>query len=177
MTITIFLVVFAVLAIVALVVSARGRSAHVADVAELEGRLRPVDVLAFRNLVDLSEEEFLRDNLPPRAFRAIQRERISAAVEYVNCVAQNASLLLRLGEAARASTDPEIANAGNELVESALRIRIYALSAGIKLRARLVLPGLTVSPTAVSNSYENLTGLVSRLGRLQHRSREMVAAS
>jgi hypothetical protein len=92
-------------------------------------------------------------------------------------VAQNASLLLRLGEAARASADPEVAYAGRELVESALRIRIYALSAAMKLRARRVLPGLSVSPSAVSSAYEDLTGLVSRLGRLQHRSGQLAAAS
>jgi hypothetical protein len=177
MIITVILVVFALLAMGALIMAARGRSVTVTDVAELEGKLRPVDLLAFRNLVAAEEEEFLRSNLPAKVFRVVQKERIGAAVEYVQCVAQNASLLLRLGEAARASADPEIANAGRELVESALRIRIYALSAAMKLRARRVLPGLSVSPSAVSSSYENLTGLVSRLGRLQHRSEQLAAAS
>ena len=177
MIITVILVVFALLAMGALIMAARGRSGTVTDVAELEGKLRPVDLLAFRNLVAAEEEEFLRSNLPAKVFRVVQKERIGAAVEYVQCVAQNASLLLRLGEAARASADPEIANAGRELVESALRIRIYALSAAMKLRARRVLPGLSVSPIAVSSSYENLTGLVSRLGRLQHRSEQLAAAS
>ena len=177
MIITVILVGFALLAMGALIMAARGRSGTVTDVAELEGKLRPVDLLAFRNLVAAEEEEFLRSNLPAKVFRVVQKERIGAAVEYVQCVAQNASLLLRLGEAARASADPEIANAGRELVESALRIRIYALSAAMKLRARRVLPGLSVSPSAVSSSYENLTGLVSRLGRLQHRSGQLAAAS
>jgi len=177
MIITVILVVFALLAMGALIMAARGRSGTVTDVAELEGKLRPVDLLAFRNLVAAEEEEFLRSNLPAKVFRVVQKERIGAAVEYVQCVAQNASLLLRLGEAARGSADPEIANAGRELVESALRIRIYALSAAMKLRARRVLPGLSVSPSAVSSSYENLTGLVSRLGRLQHRSEQLAAAS
>lgn len=177
MIITIILVVFALLAMGALIVAARGRSGTVTDVAELQGRLRPVDVLAFRNLVDADEEEFLRSKLPAKVFRMVQRERIGAAVEYVQCVAQNASVLLRLGEAARASADPEIANAGRELVESALKIRIYALSAAMRLRVRRVLPGLRVSPSGVSSSYENLTGLVSRLGRLQHRSGQLAAAS
>jgi hypothetical protein len=177
MIITVILVLFALLAMGALIMAARGRSGTVTDVAELEGKLRPVDLLAFRNLVVAEEEEFLRSNLPAKVFRVVQKERIGAAVEYVQCVAQNASLLLRLGEAARASADPEIANAGRELVESALRIRIYALSAAMKLRARRVLPRLSVSPSAVSSSYENLTGLVSRLGRLQHRSGQLAAAS
>jgi hypothetical protein len=177
MIITVILLIFALLAIGALIAAARGRSETVSDVAELQGRLRLVDVLAFRNLVDAEEEEFLRSNLPAKVFRTVQRERIGAAVEYIECVAQNASVLLRLGEAARASADPEIANAGRELFESAVKMRIYALSAGMKLRARRVFPSLTLSPSAVSSAYENLTGLVSRLGRLQHRSGQMAAAS
>ena len=177
MTITIILVIFAVVAIAVLLVAARGRGEQISDVEELQGKLRPVDVLAFRNLIDSKEEEFLQANLSPKLFRVIQRERIAAAIEYVNCVAQNASVLLRLGEAARSSPDPEIASAGRELVDSAVRIRIYAFSARMKLQLRFVLPDLRISPKAVSNSYENLNGLVSRLGRLQHRSRELAAAS
>jgi methylaspartate ammonia-lyase len=177
MIITVILVIFALLALLGLVAVARGRSEQITDVAALEGKLRPVDVVAFSNLVDSDEEEFLRKNLPAAIFRTVHRERIRAAVEYVECVAQNASVLLRLGEAARTSVDPEIASAGRELLELALRIRIYCLAAGIKLRARMVLPGLRVSPNAVSNSYENLTVIVGRLGRLQHRSRVLAAAS
>jgi hypothetical protein len=102
---------------------------------------------------------------------------MSAAIEYVQCVGTNAALLLRLGEAASLSAEPEIASAGRELVDTASKIRILSLSVGLKLRVRLVLPGLRVSPAAVSNSYENMTGLVGRLGRLQHRTRGLTAAS
>ena len=51
MIITVILVGFALLAMGALIMAARGRSGTVTDVAELEGKLRPVDLLAFRNLV------------------------------------------------------------------------------------------------------------------------------
>jgi hypothetical protein len=177
MIITVVLIVFALFAILGIVAATRGRGENVTTVAELQGKLRPVDIIAFRNLVDAEEEEFLRENLPSPTFRSVQRERMRAAAEYVQCVAHNASVLLRLGEAARLSADPEIAQAGRELVESALRIRIYALSAGLKLRVSMVMPGLHISPAAFSTSYENLTGVVSRLGRLQHRSRELATAS
>ena len=177
MIITIALVVFAVTALVVIFFAVRSRGEHITNVAELQGRIRPVDILAFRNLVDPEEESFLQSRLPAREFRVIQRERIRAAIEYVQCVAANAAILLRLGEAARLSAEPEIAKAGRELVETASKIRILSLSVGLKLRVRLVLPGLRVSPIAVSNSYENMTGLVGRLGRLQHRTRGLTAAS
>jgi hypothetical protein len=176
MIITIVLVLFALLALVVLTFAARGRSEQIANVTELQGKIRTVDVLAFRNLVDPEEECYLRENLPQREFRIIQRERLWAAIEYVQCVAANAAILLRLGEAARLNADPEIAKAGQELVESASKIRILSLSVNLKLRVRLVVPRLHVSPAAVSNSYESLTGLAGRLGRLQHRTRELVAS-
>ena len=177
MIITIALVVFAVTALLVILFVARSHSEHTSSVAELQGRIRPVDIVAFRNLVDQDEESYLQSRLPAREFRMIQRERMSAAIEYVQCVGANAAILLRLGEAASLSAEPEIANAGRELVESASKIRILSLSVGLKLRVRLVLPGLRVSPVAVSNSYENMTGLVGRLGRLQHRTRGLTAAS
>jgi len=177
MIITIILVAVALIAIGVIFAAAHGHGESVKNVTELQGKLRPVDVLAFRNLVDPEEEAYLREHLPHSEFRSIQRERLRAAIDYVQCVAGNASVLLRLGEAARESADPEIANAGRELVESALRIRISAFAAGIRLRARIVMPGLQVSPSAVSTSYENLSGIVSRLGRLQHRSGAMTLVS
>lgn len=177
MIITIALVLFAVAALLVILFALRGRPEHITSVAELQGKIRPVDILAFRNLVDPEEESYLQSCLPPQEFRGIQRERLWAAIEYVQCVAANAVILLRVGEAASLSAEPEIANAGRELVETASKIRILSLSVGLKLRVRLVLPGVRVSPVAVSNSYENMTGLVGRLGRLQHRTRGLTAPS
>lgn len=176
MIITILLVLFALLALLVILFAARGRSERITDVAQLQGKIRPVDILAFRNLVDPEEEFYLQEHLPPGEFRIIQRERLRVAVEYIECVASNAALLLRLGEAARLSADLEVANAGRELVESASKIRILSFSAALKLRVRLVLPGLRVSPGSVSSSYESLTALVGRLARLQHRTRDLTAA-
>jgi hypothetical protein len=176
MIITVALILFAAVAFGVIFYAARGRSAQVANVGELQGKIRPVDILAFRNLVDPEEEDYLRDHLSAEEFRFLQHERMSAAIEYVQCVAGNAAILLRLGESARLSADAEVANAGRELVESALKIRMLALSVGIKLRIRRVMPGLSVSPVAVSNTYERMTGVVGRLGRLQQRTAGLSAA-
>ncbi len=89
-----------------------GRNSSVNGVEDLAGRTRPVDLEAFRNLVDASEEDFLRASLSRREFRAVQRERTRAAVEYIRNSAHNAACLLRLGEAASRSGDPRIAEAG-----------------------------------------------------------------
>jgi hypothetical protein len=61
---------------------------------DLAGRTRPVDIDAFRNLVDPKEDGFLRANLRPREFRAIQRERARSAMDYIHNTTHNAAYLL-----------------------------------------------------------------------------------
>ncbi|HYL13097.1 MAG TPA: hypothetical protein VEV41_08680 [Terriglobales bacterium] len=168
---TFILVAIAIVALAFFLAMVRGGGAAVTDVSDLHGRTRPVDLVAFRNLMDPDEEEYLRAHLPPGEFRVIQRERLRAALDYVRCVAINARLLLRLGEAARRSEDPQVAEAGQELVNSALRVRVYTLFVEGKLYAGILMPGMRISSAHITDSYEHLTGLLSRLGRLQDPSR------
>ena len=82
------------------------RYSSVNQLEDLAGRTRPVDLESFRNLVDRKEEDFLRENLSPREFRAVQRDRMRAALSYIHNTAYNAAFLLRVGAAAARSSDP-----------------------------------------------------------------------
>lgn len=164
---TAIFLVLAFLAVIFFLAAARGRSSSVRQLSDLQGQTRPVDIAAYRNLVDPAEEQFLKEKLPPADFRRIQRERLLAARDYIHCAAANAAVLLRVGEAARASEDPGIAQAGQDLVNQALRLRLYALIAETKLLVAFLLPGHHISASGVSDAYEKLTGAVGRLGRLQ----------
>jgi hypothetical protein len=126
--------------------------------------LQTVDVEAFRNLIDPDEEQYLRDHLRPADFRRIQRERLQAAVEYISCAAQNAAVLVRLGEAARRHPDPATAAAAETLVKNAVQLRLYALQAIPRLYVAMVLPGRRVAPLRVAESYELVTRQVVLLG-------------
>jgi hypothetical protein len=171
MTITLILVLIGLVALLFLLRLAKGRSSAIGSVEDLSGRLRPVDVEAFRNLVDPAEEQFLRANLLPAEFRKIQRERLRAAIEYISCAARNAAVLIRMGEAARRSSDPSIAEAGERLVDSAIRLRLYAFQTVAKLYLGILLPGARLSPMGLAESYEQLTGLGRSLGRLEYQTR------
>lgn len=162
-----FLVVAALAAVVFLLRVARGQSAALENLEELPQRTQPVDLDAFRNLIDQAEEEYLRTQLPPREFRRLQRDRMRAALEYVERAAQNAAILVRLGEAARRSPEAEVAQAAQELVDNALRLRLYALLAEAKLRMRILLPGARLSSAPLLDRYQNLTDAVARLSRAQ----------
>jgi hypothetical protein len=167
-----FTLIFVALAILLLLLYLEGgRSASLNRLEELAGRTRPVDLEAFRNLVDPGEEDFLRSSLLPPQFRAVQRERMRAALEYVQNAARNAALLLRIGEAASRNTDPRIAQAGRQLVDSALRLRAYALLYAAKLYVRMLFPEARLSYGRLADNYQHLSALASQLTLMQHPTR------
>ncbi len=174
MIITLILVLMGLLALLFLIRLAKGRVLAAAD--NQAGHLRPVDVEAFRNLIDPAEAEFLKSHLFPDQFRVIQRERLRAAVEYISAAAQNAAILVRIGEAARLSPEPSVAEAGERLVDSAIRLRLYAFQAIARLYVGILLPGASLSPAGLADSYERMTGLVFSLRRVQQSNRPVSAA-
>jgi len=168
MIITLILILLALAALVFFVVRGFGPSRLVKDQAELNANIRPVDLEAFRNLIDPGEEEFLLNNLPAGDFRAIQRERLRAAIDYLAAVSHNAALLLYLGLSARRSADPRIAEAAQNLVDNALRLRLFSALAVCKLWLRIAFPGALLQPAGVAELYQLMTERAAQLGRLQY---------
>jgi hypothetical protein len=110
------------------------------DVEQATSAIRSLDVEAFRNLVDLREEAFLRARLAPREFRRIQRERAQAALAYVKAVSQASLQFARLGGAAKRSPDPAIAASGRQIANSATYLRLRALEASVSLTVAAAFP-------------------------------------
>jgi hypothetical protein len=171
MIITVLIIVAAVLSLIFFVLRGLGATRTPSEVSELTRQIVPVDLEAFRNLTDPSEEEFLRSNLSPAQFRAIQRERLRASIDYLGGVSRNAGILLQLGQLARGSPDERIAEAGRRLTDDALRTRLYSMMAIGKLGVRYVFPDAALQPGAVIDRYEQVAEEAVRLGRLQHPER------
>jgi hypothetical protein len=176
MTITLILVVVAFLALGFMIRLTKGRALTPEVLENPTEHIRAVDVGAFRNLVDPDEEAFLRTHLAPAEFRRIQRERLRAAVEYVYCAAQNASILSRLADAGRHSSDPATAEAAEKLVDNAIRLRLYASLAIPRLYLGMILPGAQIAPVRIAERYEQMTRQVVLLGCLQYPTRGISAA-
>lgn len=140
-----------------------------------EQQLRPVDIEAFRNLIDAKEEEYLRASLKPAEFRRIQRQRLAATVEYIHGASKNAGILLRMADAARQSTDPAVVQSAERLVEQATRLRLYAYQTVPRLYFAMVFPGWRVSSVRVAEGYEEMTRQVVSLGT-RYPLREISAA-
>ncbi len=171
----IVLVLISGLVLIFLVQLARGRALLARNPEDPTGQVRSVDIEAFRNLIDPTEEEFLRAELSRVDFRRIQRERLRAAVEYVQAVARNAAALLQVAESAKLSPDPKVAASAEKLSETAMQLRLYALQSLALLYLGIMFPGHKISLTRVAERYEQMTRQVVMLG-LQHPTRGIAAA-
>lgn len=157
MTISIVLAILALLTLIFLIRMASGLGwARKIVLEDPASQMQLVDVNAFRNLVDPNEEQYLRDHLPKSDFNRIQRERLRAAIEYAACASRNAAFLLRVGDAARSSLDPALADAGEKLVADALRLRLYAAHAIVRLYLGILFPGTRISLVSVAERYDNV---------------------
>src|SRR3954466_1301256 len=166
MAIVIMIVIVAFLAAAFFLHVSHRHAVAISNLDDLSGRTQPVDLEAFQNLVDSADTAFLRRSLPPLQFRSVRRERAQAAADYVQRIAHNAGILLKLGQAARASTDPEIARAAQSMIERALAVRMIAMQALFKLRLQ-ALTGFDFSNTDVFVRYGRLTESVALFTRLQ----------
>ncbi len=155
---------------------AKGLRSKGGDLCELTARLQPIDVNAFRNLIDEREEEYLREHLTMREFRSIHRERMSAAIEYVWCATRNTSVLISLGEAAKQSSDPAVVTAADKLIENSQRLRLYAMQAVPRMYVSVLFPGASRAPQFIADTYDTMVRQAVVLGCMQRPASGMSSA-
>jgi hypothetical protein len=130
--------------------------------------IEPVDIEAFRNLVDPAENEYLRSRLPAGEFRRVQRKRLEAAAAYVRTVIQNATLLERMAESATNSADSATSAAAQQMMDGAVMLRHNATLAWLRIRVAWAWPasGIASAPP-ILDGYNRLSSSAMLLGRLQ----------
>lgn len=170
MNLAIFIVIAAALALGVILRLAVTQSLQTRKSADRNGAIRPVDIEAFRNLINPAEDEYLRHRLPPSQFRIVRRERLRAMAAYVQLIASNATLLVSVGEAALASGDARLAEAARQLVNDALLLRRNATVALARIYFALAWPNSGFAAIRVADRYEQLSGAAMLLGRLQNPS-------
>ena len=150
-------------------IAIRSRTRQV-DLEKAVQAFRSLDIEAFRNLVDSGEEAFLRNNLSPKKFREIKRQRAWAALIYAWEAGRAAAALAKIGQAAQQSSDPEIAASGIPVTENAFRLRLQTIGACLHLLTEVVLPDLR-SPSLphLVDQYERAAETLFRLGRFSSR--------
>ena len=150
-------------------IAIRSRTRQV-DLEEAVQAFRSLDIEAFRNLVDSGEEAFLRNNLSPKKFREIKRQRAWAALIYAREAGRAAAALAKIGQAAQQSSDPEIAASGIPVTENAFRLRLQTIGACLHLLTEVVLPDLrSPSLPPLVDQYERAAETLFRLSRFSSR--------
>ena len=167
MMIAILLVIAAALALVFILSITVSRSLQISSNSGLAGRIQPIDVEAFRNLVDPAEDDYLRRRLPAAEFRVVQRKRLRATAAYVQVAGRNAAVLVRIGQAAMTG-DAQTAEAALRLVDSALLLRRNAAFALLRIYTAMAWPNSGLAAVHVLHGYEQLNGAAMLLGRLQN---------
>jgi hypothetical protein len=168
MNLAIVLVTAAVVALGIILRLAVVRSLEARRNVALDATIRPIDVEAFRNLINPAEDEYLRRRLPPAEFREVRRERLRAMAAYVHVAASNAAVLVRVGELALATGDSRITGAAREVVNDALLLRRNTTVALARIYLALAWPNSGFAAVRVVDRYEQLSGAAMLLGRLQN---------
>jgi hypothetical protein len=168
MNLAIVLVTAAVIALGIILRLAVARSLQARGSAALDATIHPIDIEAFRNLIDPAENEYLRRRLPAAEFRVVRRERLRAMAAYVHIAASNAAVLVRVGEVALASGDSRISGAAQEVVNDALLLRRNTTVAMARIYLALAWPNSGFAAVRVVDRYEQLSGAAMLLGRLQN---------
>jgi hypothetical protein len=162
------LVGFAIVALLLGWKAVRGQAVPQGDPEQLTRQIRHVDLHAFRNLFDLRDEEYLRQHISPQDFRAWQKLRTHAALEYLAWTSRNAALLLAIGEMATRSSDISVASHGRELANVALSLRINCILAMLKLYLKLIYPSPRISIDPVFDRYAKVRSSFVSLSFAQH---------
>ena len=168
MTLAIVIVIAAFLSLVLILRIAVSRSLVISASADSPAQIQPIDVEAFRNLVNPLEDDYLRRHLPASHFRRVRRARLRATSAYVRAAGRNAAVLIRIGESALSTGDPKTSGAARVLVNDALMLRRNATFALIRIHVALVWPDSGLAAAPVIDGYGRLSSSAMLLGRLQN---------
>jgi hypothetical protein len=173
MTLAIILVAAAALSLLLIAWAALSRNRQISADVSLVGQIQPIDVAAFRNLIDPAEDAYLRRRLVMSEFRAVRRARLRATACYVQTAGRNAAVLVRMGQNALTANDGRTVDAARQLVDNALLLRRNTTFALFRIYVAMAWPNLerTGAPwlqNPVLQDYERLNGNAMLLGRLQN---------
>jgi hypothetical protein len=134
---------------------------QIKSLEDWEAKRKAVDPELFRVLLDPAEERYLRQSLSAHEFVLFQRKRIALALRWLDLVGQNAGMLMKLGQLAKTNANPRLAKEADDLVYSALRLRVNLVMAQPCLWLKWLFPGWALSLPTMEIPYEELLGYLS----------------
>jgi hypothetical protein len=168
MTLAIIFVITAAVALIVILGFALSSSLKASPSTSLTAQIQPIDVEAFRNLIDPAEDDYLRPRLSASEFRLVRRQRLRAMAAYVRTAKRNAAVLVRMGQGALTTGDAQTAEAARRLVDNALLLSRNADFALLRIYVALAWPNSGLAAAPILRGYEQLNGSAMLLGRLQN---------
>jgi hypothetical protein len=168
MTIAIILVVAALGTLIAILTFTVSQGLQSSGRTGPATEIRPMDVAAFRNLVDPAEDDYLRRRLPASDFRLVRRERLRAMAAYVQLAKRNAEVLVRIAQNSTLAADAQTAEAARRLEDNAHLLQRNCTFAIVKIYIALAWPNASLAAAPVLPGYEELNNSAMLLGRLQN---------
>jgi hypothetical protein len=138
-------------------------------------KIRPFDMKAFQAITSRNDEIFLRERLPHSEFARLKRRRIHVTNLYVRRMANNAAVVMRMGEMARSSSNPDVVRLAAQVSETASQIRLQCIVAFAKLSLEFAVPSLQLNPATLEPGYQAMRDSIARLGQLQNAAPVAVA--
>jgi hypothetical protein len=127
-----------------------------------------VDIAMFLMLVDCAEERHLRRLLSLPRFRVFQRKRLRLAWRTLQLVEKNTAMLMKVGQLAKTGADPVVVRQAEELIASALRLRVNLLLIESYLFLKWLFPGWNVPIPACEVRYRQLLSFLLRVRQQRH---------
>lgn len=134
------------------------RRAEVLAVEDWEGTKQEIDIAVFRALIDRDDWRYLRDCLSPGEFQVFQRKRILLALRMLRLVERNADLLMELVRNARENADPVRRQQADQLLESAIQLRLNLLPVRLCLFLQWLFPSRVLLLPFFATRYQHLWG-------------------
>ena len=104
--------------------------------------VRPLDLSAFRALLDGDDEAFLREKLSRAEFFRLKRLRIKVIRKYARRIADNSAIVLRSVASSRHDPDVNVAQTAMEVENLAAQIRVHCRLAFAKLTVEYMFPAI-----------------------------------
>lgn len=167
------LVVLGVIAVALVLAWSLLRSGH-SDIRSLENweaQRHEIDIPIFQLLLDRDEERYLRSSLPRNQFFAFQRMRIRLALRMLRLVEENASMSMSLGQLAKIKRDPVLTQAANEVVATAIQLRLNLLLVKPCLSLKWLFPSGVISVPVFEERYRHLLDCMVCIRELNRQAR------
>ena len=140
---------------------------QIGSLEDWEAKRHEVDLAVLRILIDPGEERYLRSLFSPPEYRRMMRRRLTLALNSLGLIGENAAMLMKLGQLAKAGANPALAQEAEELSHGALRLRVNLMLVEPYLRVKWLFPGWTLSVPAFEMPYEELLSYLNRLRQQQ----------